>query len=62
MSPDGQNIDVVRKAATLWTSEDDLGSEESRETVSRYRSSEFRKLAFTFASVSYTHLTLPTIA
>ena len=52
MSPDGQNIDVVRKAATLWTSEDDLGSEESRETVSRYRSSEFRKLAFTFACIA----------
>ncbi|MBR2255065.1 MAG: iron ABC transporter permease [Candidatus Methanomethylophilaceae archaeon] len=50
---DGQTggNDYVKRAAAIWTSEDDTESEESRAAVTAYRTSELRKLAFTFACV-----------
>lgn len=51
MKQDGQagEVDVVKLAAAKWAAEDDLSSQESRDTVQSYRISEIRKLTFVFA-------------
>lgn len=53
MSPDGQtgNVDVVKRAASIWAAETDVTSLESQETVRSYRVSELRKLTFVIVCV-----------
>ena len=45
-------VNVVKRAAALWASEDDLTSDDSVETIQSYRVSELRKLTFVFVCIA----------
>ncbi len=53
METDGQTggVDVVKRAAAIWASEDDISSKDSVDTIQAYRVSELRKLTFVFICV-----------
>ena len=53
MTFDGQtgDVDVVKRAAAIWASEDDISSQDSQETIQAYHVSEVRKLTFVFICV-----------
>ena len=53
MTFDGQtgDVDVVKRAAAIWVSEDDISSQDSQETIQAYHVSEVRKLTFVFICV-----------
>ncbi|MBR7006556.1 MAG: iron ABC transporter permease [Candidatus Methanomethylophilaceae archaeon] len=52
MEEQAGRMDLARRSALLWASEDDLESEDSKNAVREYHVSEMRKLAFTFVCIA----------